>query len=122
MSRRQDGGALHTDSGGRGDGDLRAGGHIAPVGLYLAIFVALIVLTTATVAIAFVDLGPLNTPVAIAIAVIKAILVILYFMHVRWSPRLTWIVAGAAFLWLALLVGGLLVDYLSRPWLGDGPV
>jgi cytochrome c oxidase subunit 4 len=109
-------------SGRQGGGENHAGGHIAPVRLYLAVFAALLALTAATVAAAFVDLGALNTPAAIAIAVFKAILVILYFMHVRWSPRLTWIVAGAAFLWLALLVGGLLVDYLSRPWLGSTPV
>ena len=106
----------------QGGGEVHAGGHIAPVSLYLAVFAALLVLTATTVAVAFVDLGALNTPAAIAIAVVKALLVILYFMHVRWSPRLTWIVAGAAFLWLALLVGGLLVDYLSRPWLGSPPV
>jgi len=109
-------------SGRQGGGEIHAGGHIAPVGLYLAVFTALLVLTATTVSVAFVDLGALNTPAAIAIAVVKALLVILYFMHVRWSPRLTWIVAGAAFLWLALLVGGLLVDYLSRPWLGAVPV
>ena len=106
----------------QGGGEMHAGGHIAPVRLYLAVFAALLVLTATTVAVAFVDLGPLNTPAALVIAVVKALLVIVYFMHLRWSPRLTWLVAGAAFLWLALLVGGLLVDYLSRSWLGSIPV
>ena len=61
--------------------------HIVPLKTYMLIFAALLVGTVITVAIAFVDLGFLNTPVAILIAMVKATLVIWYFMHVKYSPR-----------------------------------
>ena len=103
-------------------GRLVVSGHAVSPRLYLLVFLALLALTLTTVAAAFQDLGPLNTPVALGIAVLKALLVVLYFMHVRWSRPLTWIVAAAAFLWLALLVGGTLVDVLSRSWIPAPPV
>lgn len=95
--------------------------HIAPRSLYYTIFAALMVLTAATVAVAYVDLGPLNTSVALSIAVLKGTLVILYFMHVRYSTRLTWVLACAAFFWLGILVVLTLSDYLSRGWM-LGPI
>lgn len=91
--------------------------HIIPVATYLRVFAALFVLFILTVAVAFVHLGPLNFVVAITIAVIKAVLIILYFMHVRYSSRMTWVFAGAAFIWLALLLSLTMADYLSRSWL-----
>lgn len=91
--------------------------HIIPVRTYLVIFAALVVLFILTVAVAFVNLGPLNFAVAITIAVTKAVLIILYFMHVRYSSRMTWVFAGAAFIWLALMLGMTMADYISRPWL-----
>lgn len=83
---------------------------------YAAVFFALLLLTATTVGAAFVDLGPFNLPAALLIAALKATLVVLYFMHVRFSARIIWIVAGAGFLWLAHLIGGVLADYFTRPW------
>jgi cytochrome c oxidase subunit 4 len=83
--------------------------------MYYMVFGALIVGTILTVAAARVDLGPLNNVVMLAIAGTKATLVILFFMHVRWSSRLTWVVAMAGFFWLALLFT-VLGDYMSRGW------
>ena len=88
--------------------------HVVPVRVYLAVFSALMILTAATVAVARVDLGLLNTPVALTIAVAKALLVILYFMHVRYSGKLTWLAVAAGFFWLAHLLGGTLIDYAAR--------
>jgi cytochrome c oxidase subunit IV len=90
-------------------------GHVAPKSMYYMVFGALIVGTILTVAAARVDLGPLNNVVMLAIAGTKATLVILFFMHVRWSSRLTWVVAMAGFFWLALLFT-VLGDYMSRGW------
>ncbi len=84
---------------------------------YVSVFIALIVLTVATVGLSFLDLGPWHLVAGIGIGVIKAVLVILFFMHVLHSDRLTWLVIAAGFFWLALLIGGTIADYLSRPWL-----
>ena len=91
-------------------------GHLAPKGLYYTIFIALLAGTAITVAVAFVDLGPMNNVVMLAIASAKALLVILFFMHVRWSTRLTWVVAGAGFFWLLILLSITMADYLTRGW------
>ena len=88
--------------------------HVVPLRVYLAVFGALLVLTALTVWVAEIDLGPLNTVVALSIATLKAVLVVLWFMHVRYSSRLTWVFVAAGFLWLALLIGGTLGDYFSR--------
>jgi cytochrome c oxidase subunit 4 len=78
--------------------------HIVQPRIYIAIFLALMVGTAITVLAAFVDFpGPLNAVVALTIAVIKATLVVLYFMHVRYSGRLIWLVILAALLWLAIM-------------------
>ena len=90
-------------------------GHVAPKSMYYMVFGALIVGTILTVAAAKVDMGPLNNVVMLAIAAAKATLVILFFMHVRWSSRLTWVVAMAGFFWLLLLFT-VLGDYVSRGW------
>ncbi|HEU5179415.1 MAG TPA: cytochrome C oxidase subunit IV family protein [Candidatus Polarisedimenticolia bacterium] len=89
-------------------------GHVVPVKVYLAVFTTLMVLTASTVAAAFIDLGPFNLPVAIAIATIKATLVILYFMHVRWNTRLIGLALALAVAWLFHLIVGTFGDYLSR--------
>lgn len=91
-------------------------GHVAPLSLYYTIFAALMVGTVITVWVAFFDLGPLNNVVMLAIACTKALLVVLYFMHVRWSTRLTWVVAGAGFFWLLILFSLTMADYMSREW------
>jgi cytochrome c oxidase subunit IV len=91
--------------------------HIVPVRTYVIIFLALIVLTWVTTAIAFVDLGPFNVYVALTIAVIKATLVVLFFMHVKYNERVTKIYVGAGFFWLLIMIGMVLTDYISRLWL-----
>ena len=84
--------------------------------MYYAIFGALMVLTGVTVGVAFIDLGVMNFPVALGIAVTKATLVILFFMHVKYSSRLTKMVVGMAFFFLAILLLLTMTDYLSRGW------
>jgi cytochrome c oxidase subunit 4 len=90
-------------------------GHVAPKSMYYMVFGALIVGTILTVAAAKVDMGPLNNVVMLAIAGAYATLVILFFLHVRWSSRLTWVVAMAGVFWLLLLFT-VLGDYVSRGW------
>ncbi len=91
--------------------------HIVSVKGYVAVFAALMVLTVVTVLASRVELGLLNTVVALAIAVFKATLVILYFMHVRYSTRLTQVTVVAGFLWLIIMIGLTFSDYLTRKWL-----
>jgi len=92
--------------------------HIVRPRVYVAIFLALMVGTGLTVLAAFTDFpGPLNAVVALTIAVVKATLVILYFMHVRYSPRLIWLVIGSALFWLAIMFALTISDYWTRTWL-----
>ena len=82
---------------------------------YFAVFTALLALTALTTGVAFIDLGGIgNVAVALTIAVIKAVLVALYFMHLRYSSPLTVIFAGAGIFWLGILVALTLSDYISR--------
>ena len=92
--------------------------HISSKGLYWTIFGTLIVLTLVTVAIARMDLGSLNTPMALAIAGVKATLVILFFMGVKYNTPLTKVVAASGFVWLIILFGITMGDYLTRTWIG----
>lgn len=92
--------------------------HVTSKGAYYAVFGALIVLTVVTVAIARVDLGAMNTPIALLVAGFKASLVILIFMGVKWNTPLTKVVAASGFLWLIILFGITMGDYLTRDWLG----
>lgn len=92
--------------------------HIASVGLYVTIFVALMVLTGLTVAVTYVDLGRFNLLVALAIAVFKASLVVLYFMHVRWSPRLVQVTVVTSIAFLGILGAFAFADYFTRGLLG----
>jgi cytochrome c oxidase subunit 4 len=91
-------------------------GHVSPKSVYYSIFGALMVLTAITVFVAFIDLGALNFPVALGIAVTKATLVILFFMHAKWSSRLVKLVIGGAFFFLFVLLTLTMTDYLSRGW------
>ena len=91
--------------------------HVVPRKVYFAVFAALLVLTAITTAVAFVDLGPWNTVVALGIAFLKATLVALFFMHVKYSPRLTQIVVAGGMFWLAILIVLTLSDFFSRGWL-----
>ena len=90
--------------------------HISSVKLYFGIFLALMVGTALTVAAAFVDMGPANNLVAMGIALVKATLVVLFFMHVRYSPRLTWAVVAGSIFWLGILLTLTMSDYLTRVW------
>jgi cytochrome c oxidase subunit 4 len=86
-------------------------------GLYLIIVTALFVGTFATWGIAFIDLGIWNPVVALTIAVIKATLVILFFMHVYYSSKLTKLTISAGFFWLLIMITMSLSDYLTRTFL-----
>jgi cytochrome c oxidase subunit 4 len=89
--------------------------------VYLAVFGVLMVLTGATIGAAMVDLGRLNAATALAIAVVKAILVVLFFMHVRHSGRLTRLVITGGLVWLVILLGLTMSDYLTRAPAGVAP-
>ena len=93
-------------------------GHISPKSMYYTIFGTLMVMTAVTVGVAFINLGVLNFPVAISIAIFKATLVILFFMGVKYNTPLTKVVAASGFLWLIILFGITMGDYLTRTWIG----
>ena len=88
--------------------------HIVPPRTYYLIFLALVVCTAITVAVSFYDLGPLNVLVALGIAILKATLVVLFFMHVKYSPRLTSLVVIGSLFWLGILIVMTAGDYLTR--------
>ena len=91
--------------------------HVIPKRIYFTIFAILLTLTFLTVAVSFKNLGEMNIVVAVGIAVVKATLVVLYFMHVRYSDRMTWVVVITGFGFLAILLVLTLTDYLTRIWL-----
>jgi cytochrome c oxidase subunit 4 len=89
--------------------------HILSSKLYYAIWIMLLVLTVVTALVARVDLGPFNTIVALVIATFKALLVVLFFMHVKYtSEKLTKMVIVAAVFWLLLLLALSMADYTTR--------
>jgi cytochrome c oxidase subunit 4 len=92
--------------------------HVVPARIYVMVFVSLLVLTATTVGVAFIDLGPLNNLVALGVAVLKATLVILFFMGVKYSTKLTGLVIASGIFALAIMVGLTLLDYATRGWLG----
>ncbi len=95
--------------------------HIVSVRVYITIFLALLVGTALTVVAAFFDFPwRFNTIVALTIATAKATLVVLYFMHVRYSTRLIWVIVASALFWMALLFAFTLSDYYTRHWLSTG--
>jgi cytochrome c oxidase subunit 4 len=104
------------------NGERIAPEYVVPVRVYLTIFTILMILTGVTVGVSFIDLGAMNSVIAVVIAVVKMLLVVLYFMHVRYSTRLTWAVVAGGFFWLLLLLGLTLADYLTRGpgWLHYG--
>ena len=91
-------------------------GHVVPKKLYVLVFAALIVLTGLTTGVAFINLGKWNTVAALVIAVCKASLVVLFFMHLRWSSNLLRIVVVSSLLWLAILIGLTISDVFTRDW------
>ena len=88
--------------------------HVVSPKVYVLIFLALMVGTAATVGAALLDLGDLTIVVALLIAIIKATLVVLFFMHLRYSHRLNWVFGAAAIFWLVLLVGLTMADVIAR--------
>jgi cytochrome c oxidase subunit 4 len=84
---------------------------------YYTVFAALIVLTCLTVGASFLDLGPWHTAAGLLFGAIKAGLVILFFMHLLYSPRLLWLILAAGLFWLGIMVVLTLTDYLTRAWL-----
>lgn len=92
--------------------------HISSKGLYYTVFLSLIALTVITVVVARIDLGAFNTPIALGVAGVKATLVILFFMGVKYNTPLTKVVAASGFVWLIILFGMTMGDYLTRAWLG----
>src|SRR5262245_6036941 len=96
-------------------------GHIAPKGMYFAIFFALMILTVVTYLVTFLDLHQFNLVVALAIAITKASLVILFFMHVKWSPKIIKVSVGMSFFFLLIMLMMVMSDYLSRPRLDGMP-
>ncbi|MDT5272159.1 MAG: cytochrome c oxidase subunit [Acidobacteriota bacterium] len=92
--------------------------HIVPRTTYFSVFTALLVGTAATVIAANIDFGRMNDVIAISIAVTKMMLVLLFFMHVRYSSRLIWVIVASMFFWLLILLTLTLTDYTSRGWFG----
>jgi cytochrome c oxidase subunit IV len=95
--------------------------HHLPKNLYFVIFGALMALTALTVGLAFVNLGQMNIVVALAVAVIKASLVVMFFMHLKYESHLTKVVFGAGVFWLVLLLG-IIMDYVTRSWMYVPPL
>ena len=91
--------------------------HVASVRTNIVIFVLLLILLLVTVGAAYVPLGPLHFPVAMTIAAIKAVLIVLFFMHALHSHRLTFVICVASLLWLGIMIALILGDYHSRGWL-----
>jgi len=91
---------------------------VTPVSTYVTVFVTLLVATGLTYWVAQHDFGAFNTPVALGIAAIKASLVVIYFMGVRYNTPLTKVVVVAGFFWLLIMFGLTMGDYVSRDWLG----
>jgi cytochrome c oxidase subunit 4 len=90
--------------------------HVLPLRIYYAVFGTLMALTGITVAVAYVDLGALNVVAAVAIACFKALIVVLYFMHVKFSTRLIKLTVIAGLYWMGILLALTLSDYLTRGW------
>ncbi len=87
---------------------------VVPRSTYFGVYIALVVLTVLTTTVAFFDLGLANPVVALSIAILKATLVVLFFMHLKYGTRLMWVVAGASVFWLLILLLLILSDYGTR--------
>ena len=97
-------------------------GHVSPLKIYFGVFGALMVLTVVTVVVAYVNLGAINTAVALGIASFKATLVILYFMHVKYASQLTKLIVVSGLFFLAILLTLTMTDYVSREWVNPPAV
>ena len=90
--------------------------HIVPIPIYLMVYGALMILMAATIGASYVNFGPFNVVIALIIAITKTILVVLFFMGVKYGTKLTWLWAAVGFIWL-LLMFGTLGDYVTRNWI-----
>ena len=90
--------------------------HVVSPWLYITIFLALLVGTALTVFAAYQDMGPMNNVVMLAIALTKALLVVAFFMHLKYSAKIVWLFAGAGLIWFVIMMTFLLGDYKSRTW------
>lgn len=88
--------------------------------IYAKVWLALMILLAVTIFVAHFDLGAFSLPIALGIAIAKAVLILLFFMHLRYGSREVLVFACAAYLWLLILIVGTLHDYLSRNWI-PGP-
>ena len=88
--------------------------HVVPQKIYLLVFATLLLMTLVTVDVAFYNFGWLNIYLALVIATFKATIVVMYFMHVKFSPRLTWLFAIAGIFWMIILLVLMLADYMTR--------
>jgi cytochrome c oxidase subunit 4 len=111
-------GAHRVDKDASSNADPHAGHHV-PMSTFNVVIILLMALLVVTVIAAFIPLGELNMIVAMTIACIKAMLVMLFFMHVKYSSRLTKVFVSASFLWLAILFALTFPDYISRGWLSN---
>jgi cytochrome c oxidase subunit 4 len=101
---------------GHGDREHGDPDHIVSPKIYVVIFLTLLFFTALTIGASYLEMGPFNPIVAIAIAVTKATLVVLFFMHVKYSSRVTKLAVGAGVFTFLVLVGMTLSDYISRAW------
>ena len=90
--------------------------HVVSPKIYVAVFLSLLVFTGLTVGASYIEMGVFNPIVAIAIACIKMVLVVLFFMHVRYSTKLTMLTVGCGFFMFLVLISMTLADYISRAW------
>jgi cytochrome c oxidase subunit 4 len=97
-------------------GGEHGGEHIVSPKIYITIWIILLIFTGLTTGVAFIDLGVFNPIIALAIAVTKATLVILFFMHVKYSPRVIALVIGCGLFFLSILMVLTTSDYISRAW------
>lgn len=92
-------------------------GHVVPTRVYLTVFAILMVLLILTVYVAFLPLGAFNLPVAMLIAVVKGIIIVMYFMEVKYGSKLLWIFVSSSFLFLVIFLVLTMNDYATRGWM-----
>ena len=92
-------------------------GHVVPTRVYLTVFATLMILLVITVIVAFQPLGFFNLPVAMFIAVVKGIIIVMYFMEVKYGSRLLWVFVSSSFLFLVIFLVLTMNDYATRIWM-----
>jgi cytochrome c oxidase subunit 4 len=95
--------------------------HVVPPGILFAVFFALLILMGLTIFVAYIPLGNFNLPIALTIAIVKATLIMLFFMEVKYGSKLLWVFAGSSFVFLLIMLTMTMNDYLTRQWVHIGP-